>query len=79
MVLQIVLLETVVTRVDMASLVLHNLLQQLRIRHQTGQQDDFGGEGQSRIVLEGNDIPNDGCNPLEAAKTEEYSQGLFHE
>ena len=55
----------VVTMVVMACLVLHNLL---RIRYPTGQQDDFGEEGQSPIVLEGNDIPYDGCNPIEAAK-----------
>ena len=55
----------VVGRVVMACLVLHNLL---RIRYPTGQQDDFGGEGQHRIVLEGNDFPYEDCNPLEAAK-----------
>ena len=55
----------VATRVVMACLVLHNLL---RIRHPTCQQENFGGEGQPLIVLEGNDIPYDGCNPMEAAK-----------
>ena len=57
----------VVARVVMACLVLLNLL---RIRYPTGQQDDFGAEGQSQIVLEGNDIPHEGRNPLEAAKTQ---------
>ena len=52
-------------RVVMACLVLHNLL---RIRYPTGRQDDFGGEGQPPIVLEGNDISHEGRNPLEAAK-----------
>ena len=57
----------VVARVVMACLVLHNLL---RIRYPTGQQDDFGAEGQPPIVMEGNDIPHEGRNPLEAAKTQ---------
>ena len=52
-------------RVVMACLVLHNLL---RIRYPTGQADGFGGKGQPPIVLEGNDIPHDDRNPLEAAK-----------
>ena len=54
-----------VERVVMACLVLHNLL---RMRYPTGQQDGFGAEGQDPIVLEGNDIPHEGRNPLEAAK-----------
>ena len=54
-----------VNGVVMACLVLHNLL---RIRYPTAQQEDFGGEGQRLIVLEGNDIPYDGCNVIEAAK-----------
>ena len=66
----------VVARVVVACLVLHNLLM---IRYATGQQDGFGGEGQSPIVLEVKDFPHEGRNPLEAAKTQEYSQGLFHE
>ena len=44
-----------------ACLVLHNLL---RLRYPTGQQDDFGTDGQHPIVLEGNDIPHEGRNPL---------------
>ena len=62
-------------RVVMACLVLHNLL---RMQYPTGQQDDFGADGQPLIVLEGNDILHEGRNPLEAAKTQEYSEGLFH-
>ena len=31
---------------------------------------DFGAEGQPPIVLEGIDIPHEGRNPLEAAKTQ---------
>ena len=54
-------------RVVMACLVLHTLL---RIQYPTGQQDDFGAEGQPPIVPEGNDIPHEGQNPLEAAKTQ---------
>ena len=54
-----------VTTVFMACLVLHNLL---RIRYPTVQEDDFAGEGQPPIVLKGNDITYDGCNPMEAAK-----------
>ena len=46
----------------MACLVLHNLL---RIRYPAGQLGDFRGEGKPPIVLEGNDIPYDGCNPME--------------
>ena len=57
----------VVATVVMACLVLHNLL---RIRYPTGQLDDFGGEGQPPILLEGNDIPHEGRNPLGAAKTQ---------
>ena len=57
----------VLARVVMACLVLHNLL---RMRYPTGQQDNFGAEGQPPIVLEGNDIPHEGQNPLEAAKTQ---------
>ena len=57
----------VVVRVVMACLVLHNLL---RMRYPTGQQDDFGAEVQPPIVLEGNDIPYEGRNPLKAAKTQ---------
>ena len=56
-----------VTRLVMACLVLHNLL---RIRYPTGQQADFGREGQHPIALEDNDIPYDGCNPMAAAKTQ---------
>ena len=55
----------VVTRVVMACLVLHNLL---RIRYPTAQQEDFWGEGQCTIVLEGNDIPYEGCNTIGADK-----------
>ena len=57
----------VVARVVIACLVLHNLL---RMRYSRGQQDDFGAEGQAPIVLEGNDIPHEGQNPLEAAKSQ---------
>ena len=56
-----------VARVVMACLVLHNLL---RMQYPTGQQDDFGVDGQPPIVLEGNDIPHEGRNSLEAAKTQ---------
>ena len=49
----------------MACLVLHNLL---RIKYLTPQREDFGGEAQYTIVLEGNDIPYDGCNTIGAAK-----------
>ena len=49
----------------MSCLVLHNLL---RIRYPTAEQEDFGIEGQHTIVLEGNDIPHDGCNAIGAAK-----------
>ena len=52
------------TRLVMACLVLHNLL---RIKYAAGQQADFGGEGQPLIVLEDNDIPYNGCNPMAAA------------
>ena len=55
----------VVTRVVTVCLVLHNLL---RMRYPTGQQDDFGVDVQPPIVLEGNDIPHEVRNPLEAAK-----------
>ena len=57
----------VVNRVVMACLVLHNLL---TIRYPTAQQEDFffRGEGQPMIVLEGKDIPYEGCNPIGAAK-----------
>ena len=55
----------VVNRVVMACLVLHNLL---RIRYPTAQQEDFWGEGQHTIGLEGNDIPDDGCNTIGAVK-----------
>ena len=55
----------VVNRVVMAYLVLHNLL---RIRYPTAQQEDFGGKGQPTIMLEGNDIPYEGCNTIGAAK-----------
>ena len=54
-----------VNRVVMTCLVLHNLL---RMRYPTAQQEDFGGDGQSTIVLEGNDIPYDGCKAIGAAK-----------
>ena len=54
-----------VNRVVMACLVLHNLL---RTRYATAQQEDFGGEGQPTIVLEGNDIPFEGCNAIGPAK-----------
>ena len=56
-----------VARMVMACFVLHNLL---RIRYPTGQQDDFGVEVQPPIVLKGNDIPHEGRNPREAAKTQ---------
>ena len=46
-----------VARVVMTCLVLHNLL---RMQYPTGQQDDFGAEGQALIVLEGNNIPHEG-------------------
>ena len=55
---------TVVNRVVMACLVLHNLV---RIRYPTAQQEDFGEEGQHTVLLEGNDIPYEGCNAIEAA------------
>ena len=55
----------VVNRVVMACLVLHNLL---GIRYPIAQQEDFGMEGQPTIVLEGNDIPYEGCNAIGAAK-----------
>ena len=55
----------VVKRVVMACLVLHDLL---RIRYPTAHQEDFGVEGQHPIVLQGNGIPYDGCNPIGAAK-----------
>ena len=55
----------VVARVVKACLVLLNLL---RMRYPTGQQDDFGADGQITIVLEGNDIPHESRNPLVAAK-----------
>ena len=55
----------VVNRVFMACLVLHNLL---RIRYSTAQREDFGGEGQCTVVLEGDDIPYEGCNAIGAAK-----------
>ena len=48
---------SMVARVVMACLVLHNLL---RMRYPTGQQDDFGTEADPPIVLEGNDIPHEG-------------------
>ena len=53
-----------VARLVMACLVLHNLL---KMRYPTGQQDEFGPDGQPPIVLEGNDIPHEGRNPLETA------------
>ena len=56
-----------VARVVIACLVLHNLL---RMRCPTGQQDDFEADDQPLIVLEGNDIPHEGRNPLEAAKAQ---------
>ena len=65
-----------VNRVVMACLVLHNLL---RIRYPTAQQEGFVGEGQCTIVLEGNDIPYDGCNAIWAAKRQRniiYGQQL---
>ena len=57
----------VVTRVVTVYLVFRNLL---RMRYPTGQQDDFGADGQPPIVLEGNGISHEGRNPLEAVKTE---------
>ena len=54
-----------VNGIVMACLVLHNLL---RIRYPTTQQEDFGGKGQHTVVLEGNDIPCEGCNAIGAAK-----------
>ena len=54
-----------VARLVMACFVLHNLL---RIRYPASLQADFRGEGQPPIVLEGNDIPYDCCNPMEADK-----------
>ena len=56
-----------VARVVMTCLVLNNLL---RMQYPTGQQEDFGADGQPPIVLEGNDIPHEGQNPLEAVKTQ---------
>ena len=56
-----------VNRVVMACLVLHNLL---GIRYPTAQQEDFLGEGQRTVVLEGNDIPYEGCNTIGAVKTQ---------
>ena len=53
----------VVNRVVMACLVLHNLL---KIRYPTAEQEDFGGEGQRTVVLEGNDFH--GCKRIGAAK-----------
>ena len=44
---------------------LHNLLM---IIYPTAQQEDFEGKDQRTIVLEGNDIPYDGCNAIVAAK-----------
>ena len=55
----------VVNRFVMACLALHNLL---RMRYPTAQQEDFWGEGPRTVVLEGNDIPYDGCNASGAAK-----------
>ena len=55
----------VVNQVIMTCLVLHNLL---RIRYPIAQQEDFGQEGQPMIVLEGNDMPYEGCNTIEPAK-----------
>ena len=63
-----------VNRVAMACLVLHNLL---RIRHPTAQQEDFGGEGQRMVVLEGNDIPYEGCNAIGAAKRQRTILGDY--
>ena len=54
-----------VNKVVMACLVLHNLL---RNRYLTAHEEDFGVEGQHAVVLQGNDIPYDGCNPIGAAK-----------
>ena len=59
-----------VNRVVMACLVLHNLL---RIRYPTAQQEDFWGEGQCTIVLEGNDIPYEGVMQLGQLK----GRGIF--
>ena len=53
-----------VNRVVMACVVLHNLL---RKRYPTAQQEDFG-DGQRTVVLEGNDIPYEGCNAIGPAK-----------
>ena len=55
----------VVNRVVMACLVLHNLL---RIRYPKAQHEDFRGKGQRTIVLQGNDIPYEGCNAIGPAK-----------
>ena len=60
----------VVNRVVMACLVLYNLL---RIRYPTAQQEDFGGEVQHTVVLEGNDIPYEGCNAIGPAKRQRNS------
>ena len=54
-----------VNRVVMACLLLHNLLM---IRYPTAPQEDFLGEDQHTVVLEGNDIPYQGCNAIWAAK-----------
>ena len=63
-----------VARVVMTCLVLYNLL---RMRYPTGQQDNFGAEGQPPIVLEGNDIPQEGRNPLEAEKKRNILRDYF--
>ena len=56
----------VVNRVVMTCLVLHNLL---RIRYPIAiKEEDFGGECQRPIVLEGNYISYDDCNAIGAAK-----------
>ena len=58
-----------VNRVVMACLILHNLL---RIRYPTAQREDFQGQGQRPIVLEGNNIPYDVGNAIGAAKRQRH-------
>ena len=54
-----------VNSVVMACLLLHNLL---RIRYPQLNMKTLWWKGQGTIVLEGNDIPYDGCNAIGAAK-----------
>ena len=55
-----------VCRIVMACLILHNLLRQ---QYPTGQYDDFSQDGQPEPdLLEENDLPYEGRNPMEFAK-----------